>query len=456
MSSEGIAPPHDLESEAAVLSVCLIDPVRVDEAVSMLRPEHFYSEAHSRIFEAVVALRLANAPADIVTVLSWLRDRGRDKQAGGPVYLTDIINSAPAIANVGRYARVVRDKWRVRELARTMQEAAVRCYHDYGDPQEFIEGVEAKVFALAGTEDNETGAHVNEVVKSAIKDCSDANARGGGISGLSTGFDRLDRITGGLHGSDLTIIAARTGMGKTAFALDLAVNVATGGTGVAFFSLEMPSKQIGMRLICSRARIDLQRFQTGQVSHNDWARITVASKQIGESPLFVDDAASITTLEIRAKAKRLQSELARKGQRLGLIVVDYLQLVRPLLRGRSRENDVAEVTRGLKFIAMDMNLPVIALAQIGRDAEKDKDKRPQLRHLRESGEIEMTASNVFMIYRPDYYAKQEERREVESPPQTDRTAEIIVAKQRNGPVGMVRVAFDREFTKFSNMSEHGE
>ena len=466
---DGRVPPHDLDAEAAVLSAILIDSMSLDRVLEFLKPEHFYSEAHRRIYEACVELRQVGQPVDIVQVGSWLKNRERIAQIGGMAYLTEILNSAPAVANIAAYGKTIHEKWRVRQLIMTCQRVAAQGYIDYGDAQNFIDGAEQSVYELARVSESSSAEKLISVMKKSFKQLTEAMQRGDRITGVPTGFDRYDRLTAGLHPGDLTIVAARPGMGKTSFVLNIAVNVASpkgrelgsdpnqrweeAGVGAVVFSLEMPREQLANRMVCSEGKVDVSKVRSGFLGQQDWNRLTQAASFLGSLPIWIDDSPSISILELRAKVRRLQAEYdredenGRKTQRIGLVIVDYLQLMRGRDGVNSREQEISEISRGLKGLAKELKVPVIALSQLNRAVEtrSEKSKRPQISDLRESGAIEQDADNICFIYRDDYYNK-----EGSTEPNV---AELIIAKQRNGPTGTAKVRFDREYTRFDNLAE---
>ena len=469
IGAEGRVPPHDLDAEGAVLSSVMVDPLAFDKVSELLRPEHFYSEAHRRIFEACVELSSAGQPVDVVQVATWLRDRERLSQVGGMAYLTEVLNAAPAVANVGAYARTIHEKWRVRQLILTCHRVTAQGYAGYGEAQEFIDSAEQAVYDIARTRETSSVQTLREAMQETFRRITKATERGARITGIATGFDRYDRITSGLHDGELTIVAARPGMGKTSFVLNLAANVASPqqlegaqdpnerweepGHGVVFFSLEMPSEQIANRLLCSEARVDVSRVRTGMLTPSDWSKLTQAAAHLANLNIWVDDSAALSVLDVRSKVRRLQAEFDRvdaasgdRKQRIGVIVIDYLQLMRGREYTNSREQEISEISRGLKQLAKELALPVIALSQLNRAVETrgEKSKRPQLSDLRESGAIEQDADNICFIYRDDYYNKETADQNV---------AELIVAKQRNGPTDTVRVRFDKQYTRFDNLAE---
>jgi len=465
---EGRVPPNDLEAEAAVLSAVMLDPSALDK-VTDLKPEFFYSEAHRRIFEACLELRAGGHPVDVLQVGSWLRDRQRLAQVGGAGYLTEILDAAPVVANVGAYGRTIHEKYRIRQLILACQKVTAQGYVDYGDPQAFIDGAEQAIYDISRTSSKQSAEKLLDVMKKAFKRLSDAVARGDRITGIPTGFDRYDRMTAGLHEGDLTIVAARPGMGKTAFVLNVATNLAApkgrevegdpterweeAGVGAVIFSLEMPREQLANRMVCSEAKVDVSKMRTGFLSPQDWSKLTQAASFLGSLPIWIDDSPSLTLLELRAKVRRLQSEFdvrdgeGRKIKRIGCVIVDYLQLMKGREGAASREQEISEISRGLKALAKELEVPVIALSQLNRAVETrgDKSKRPMISDLRESGAIEQDADNIVFIYRDDYYNKEESTE--------PNVAELIIAKQRNGPTGTAKVRFDRQYTRFDNLAE---
>jgi replicative DNA helicase len=462
-------PPHDLGVEAAVLSAVMLDPLALDKVCEFLKAEHFYSEAHRRIFESCIELSAEGKPVDVIQVATWLRDRDRLAQVGGVAYLTEVLNSAPAVANVAAYGGTIHEKWRVRQLVLACQRVTAQGYAGYGDAQQFIDSAEQAVYDIARTRESNSVRTLKEVMRETFERIDKANARGARITGIPTGFDRYDRITSGLHDGELTIVAARPGMGKTSFVLNVAVNVASPqqlesardpnerweepGSGVVVFSLEMPREQICNRMLCSEAKVDVSRVRTGMLTPSDWSKLTQAATHLASLNVWIDDTPALSILELRSKARRLQAEFdhsdaagGAKKRRIGLVVVDYLQLMKGRDGQPSREQEISEISRGLKQLAKELSLPVIALSQLNRAVETrgEKSKRPQLSDLRESGAIEQDADNICFIYRDDYYNKETADRNI---------AELIVAKQRNGPTDTVRVRFDAPYTRFDNLAE---
>ncbi len=468
----GRVPPHDLDAEGAVLSSVLLSSEAFDDVQEILRPEHFYSDANRRIFEAVLDLHSNGGVVDIISVAGWLRDRERLQQVGGTPYIAQLTDATPAVAHVRAHAKVIREKWRLRQLIATCQRFAAEGYSEAGEAQPFIDRAEQAVFDIARIPEGSTIVPVKDAIHGAFKILTEAAKRGGGITGVPTGFTELDRRIAGMHAGDLYIVAGRPGMGKTAFVLNLAVNVAKPrrvelpegadpfsepaaeepGFGVAFFSLEMPREQLASRMLAGEARVDVSRIRSGDIRREDWNKLTDSAARLGRLPIWLDDTPALTLLELRAKIRRLQAELKRTtedgappAEKLGLVVIDYLQLMQGRRDAGSREQEISELSRGLKQLAKEMQVPVMALSQLNRSVETrtSKDKRPQLSDLRESGAIEQDADAIFFIYRDEYYFKDSPDKGI---------AEVIIAKQRNGPTGSVRTKFTAEFTRFDNLA----
>lgn len=406
----GRVPPHDLDAEAATLSACMLDRDALDSVLELLEPEHFYSEANARIYEGARALSLQGSPVDVVSVASWLRSRELIQKVGGTAYLGRIVDATPAVANVVHHARVVKEKWRLRRVIASCQKFAAEGYGDVGQVQEFIDSAEQSLYELARTPETSTIHHVKDVLTTTFQQISAAAERGDRITGTPTGYVDLDQKTAGLHAGDLMIIAARPGMGKTSFVLNLAANVASPeqlrvpgpgddgygdteterpGYGVAVFSLEMPKEQVAARLVCCEARVDLGKLRQGYLSQDDWANLTSAASVLANLPIWIDDTPGLSILELRAKVRRLKADYNRihgpDAPGLGAVVIDYLQLMSGRKGVNSREQEISEISRGLKGLAKEMSVPVIALSQLNRGVETrgGKDKRPMLSDLRE-------------------------------------------------------------------------
>lgn len=468
----GRVPPHDLDAEAAVISAIMLSRDALDRVLEILKPDHFYSEANGRIYMAAQELASQGTPIDITTVASWLRDREWLTQIGGPSYLAQIADATPAVGHVDAHAEIVLDKWRVRRVIATCQVIAANGYSDVGSAKEYVDGAEQAIYELAREGERRSAAErLAPILKDAVTTISKAAERGDRITGIATGYEKLDAKTAGLHDGDLTIVAARPGMGKTSLVLNVGVNVASPrlapwaeaypdehpkkwlhGHGVAIFSLEMPREQLATRMLCSEGRVDLGRVRQGFLQPDDWRRMTEAAGFLSSLPIWIDDTPSLGLIELRAKVRRIQAEYNRPAtetspeRRVGLVVVDYLQLMKGRDGVNSREQEIGEISRGLKQLAKELRVPVIALSQLNRAVEvrSTKDKRPQLSDLRESGAIEQDADNIIFIYRDEYY----------NPETTDAKgiAELIIAKQRNGPTGKVLVRFAASCTRFDNLA----
>ncbi|MBI4953555.1 MAG: replicative DNA helicase [Myxococcales bacterium] len=459
----GRVPPHDLEAEAAVLSAILLDRDALDRVAEILQSEHFYSEANRLVYEACSALATVGAPIDVVSVAGWLRDREQMPRVGGTTYLAQLVDATPAVAHVAAHARVVKEKWRLRRLIAACQRFAAEGYGDVGVPQEFIDSAEQAIFEIARTPEGSSVLHVKDVLTTTFKQISAAAERGNSITGIPTGFADLDKKTGGLHRGDLMIVAARPGMGKTSFVLNMAANVAAPkaageygderapGFGVVVFSLEMPKEQVAARMVCSEGRVDVSKLRQGFLTPDDWTSLTNAASVLASLPIWIDDSSGLNMLELRAKVRRLQAEYTRQNGPapdgeggIGLVVIDYLQLMQGRRDASSREQEISEISRGLKRLAKELSVPVIALSQLNRAVEtRAGDKRPLLADLRESGAIEQDADTIIFIFRDEYYNEASTARGM---------AELNISKQRNGPTGRVMTRFIASCTRFENLA----
>lgn len=456
---DGRPPPNDLDAEAALISACLIgDAPVVDEIEGLVIPADAYAERHRAILEAIFATARENRPVDVVTVGTWLKDQGRIAAVGGMAYLTEILDAAPAIANAAAYAKRVRDLSLLRQAIVRMQVATARAYLGVTDVAAFLEGTEGQLAELAGSrlrEGSELEAF-GDIAKEAWADIQREHAADTRVTGVPTGFEAIDDFTGGLHEGDLTIIGARPGAGKTSYMMALALNGACASTelrkdgtpfggGVAVFSLEMPRKQIVRRGLASHAAVNVRRMRTASLTQGDWTRLSETCRATHRIPLFVDDTPAITLIGVRAKCRRLMRELEkRKGPRLRVVMIDYLQLMGGSgRRGGSREQEISENSRGLKALAKELNVAIVALSQLSRASETRGDKRPVMSDLRESGAIEQDADNIQFLYRDDYYNPNSLKKGV---------CEVIIGKQRNGPTGTEELRFDAWCTGFRNMN----
>jgi replicative DNA helicase len=432
-------PPQSLEAEESVLGGILLDNTAMDRVLEFIRPDDFYREAHRRIFRGMLALAERSEPADLVTLAETLRQRGELQDVGGASYLAELAERVPTAANVAHYARIVREKAILRSLIATATEIATKGYEDSRDVKDLLDRAEQSIFAISEREVKPAFVRMDALMTDTFKIVEKLHQQKQAVTGVTTGFADLDRLTAGLQPSDLVIIAARPSMGKTSFALNIAANAALrGGTGVAVFSLEMSKEQLALRMLCCEARVDLSRVRTGHLAPGELGDLAKSAHVLVTTPIYIDDTPAITVLELRAKARRLWRDPQAK---LGLIVVDYLQLMRSSEGKDSREQEISEISRSLKALAKELQVPVIALSQLNRQVESRSPPVPRLSDLRESGAIEQDADVIMFIYRDDVYNENSERTGL---------ADIIVAKQRNGPIGKVEVAFLREYTRFEN------
>ena len=465
-SSFGKVPPHDLGAEAAVLSAILLAPDVFDSVFGLVKSDSFYADANRRIYGAMTELHSKGRAIDIISVASFLKDRGTLEQIGGAPYLAQLSDATPSVANVEEHAKVVAEKARVRKVISVCQSYAAQGYGDYGTAQEFVDGAEQAIFDLAQQDEKNAVMPIRDALEAAFRVLEEASQNGEGITGIPTGFHELDKTTSGIHSGELYIIAGRPGMGKTSFVMNLACNSASptvsgkgeaeveqAGYGVAFFSLEMPREQLAARLLSSEARVDVSKIRSGLIGADDWNRLTETASYLGKLPLWIDDTPAISLLDLRAKIRRLHADIARGSdklqcKKLGLVVIDYLQLMQGRRDAGSREQEISEISRGLKQLAKEMDVGVIALSQLNRSVEtrSTRDKRPQLSDLRESGAIEQDADAIIFIYRDEYYFPNETTE--------PGVAEIILAKQRNGPTGTVKVSFTGNFTRFDNLAQN--
>ena len=428
--------PQSLEAEQAVIGAMLIDPACVAEVIELLRPEDFYAEEHQRIFETIYSMFNSARKIDPVTVLDQLKAQGYYDDAGGRAYLMQLMEVTPTSANVKEYAAIVRDKSMLRAIATAAGEIQTMAFSGAGSAAEIAELAEQKIYAVRQGREIKGLAPIKSIIMGLYAQLDERSRSDSDIPGLTTGFRDLDVALTGLNKSDLILVAARPGMGKTAFALNIALNAAkASGKAVAVFQLEMSKDQLAARFLASEALLDSQKLKTGNLNQDDWIKIARATSVLAKTHLFVDDNPAITVAEIKAKCRRL-------GDSLGLIVIDYIQLMQT--GGRRSENrvqEVAEISRGLKIMAKELNVPVVCLSQLSRAAEQRADKRPMLSDLRESGAIEQDADIVMFIYRDDYYDAESDDKNV---------AEIILAKNRHGATGTVELQWIGQYTTFSS------
>jgi len=435
-------PPQSLEAEDAILSAILINNNALLDVIEILSPEDFYRSAHQKIFAAIIDLYSKNEPVDLVTLTTFLRDHNRLEEVGGAAYLVRLFDSVPLAVNPQHYAKIVHDKACLRKLIEKANDIVTRCFDRQEDAGALIDYAESAIFEISGEKIKPTFYSISELIERNIDTLEEREGNKALVTGVPTGFTDLDYLTSGLQNSDLIILAARPSMGKTAFALNIARNAAIdGGTPVAIFSLEMSKEQLSMRFLCAEARVDSFKLRSGFLSGDDWKKLTDAAGVIAEAPIYIDDSPNITTMSIRAKARRLRKE---KG--LGLIIIDYLQLMRGHVSAERRDLEISDISRSLKALAKELDLPVLALSQLNRKLEERSDKRPQLSDLRESGALEQDADVVAFIYRDEVYNKDEMN------PQKNK-AEILLKKQRNGPTGEIVLSYLNAYTRFENFIE---
>jgi replicative DNA helicase len=430
-------PPQSIEAEQAVLGGLLISADAISRVVDVLQPDYFYRKSHQVIYAAVLDLFDKNEPIDIVTVSQYLKDEGKLELVGGRQYIADLAMSIATTANIEYYARSVNEKALLRNLIKAGTEIVAGCYEE-PDANVAIDNAEHMIFGLAQRRNLAQLEHIGNIVEASFAKIEERYENRDSLAGVTSGFYDLDALTSGFQPSDLIIVAARPSMGKTAFCVGVAQTLALEKKlPVAIFSLEMSKEQLVQRMLCSEAQIDANRLRTGLLHNNDWNRLAMAMGKLGEAPIYIDDSAAVSALDIRAKARRLKAE----KKDLGLIVIDYIQLMQGRKQTDNRVQEVSEISRSLKTLARELSVPVIALSQLSRAVEQRQNKRPMLSDLRESGSIEQDADVVMFIYRDEYYN-----------PESDQKgeAEIIIAKQRNGPTGTVDLLFQSSITRFLN------
>jgi len=433
-------PPQNIEAEQSSLGAMLISRDAILKATEILRAEDFYKEAHRIIFEAVTELAEKGEPVDLITVAELLRQKNKLESAGGVTYLTSLANSVATAANVEYHARIVAEKSVMRMLINSSAQIAAMCFENAQDVDDLLDEAERMIFAISQRKVRQSFASIRDVLISTFKRIDELRGEKGGITGVPSGFRDLDLLTAGFQPSDLIIIAARPSMGKTTFCLNIAQHAAIAKRiPVAFFSLEMSKEQLVTRMLCAEAQVNAHRVRTGYMQDEDWRKLAQAAGPLAAAPIFIDDTPGISVMEMRAKARRLKAEHG-----LGLIIIDYLQLMTGRSRSENRQQEISDISRSLKALARELEVPVIALSQLSRAVEQRTSKRPMLSDLRESGALEQDADVVAFIYRDDYYNEDSDEKNI---------AEIIVAKQRNGPVDTVKLYFHKEFTKFSNLAK---
>ncbi|HVN47717.1 MAG TPA: replicative DNA helicase [Bacteroidota bacterium] len=443
LPSEGRVPPQAVEIEEAVLGAMLIEKEALAKALEVLDDTAFYKPAHQKIFKALIELFNRSEPVDLITLTEELRRQGELENIGGEYYLSELTTKVSSAANVEYHAHIVLERALMRQLIHASSEVANRAYSETEDALGLLDEAEQKIFNISEQRMKKSFTAMDTAVHQTMEMLQSIHGKHGGVTGAPSGFHRLDELTGGFQPSDFIIIAGRPSMGKTAFALSVARNAALNGdkpTAVGMFSLEMSTQQLVMRLMCAEARVDAHKVRTGRLPEDEWKKLSMSVGRLYKAKIFIDDTPGLNILELRAKARRLKVE-----HNIGLLVVDYLQLMQGPRNIQSREQEISTISRSLKGLAKELNLPVIALSQLNRSVESRNDKRPALSDLRESGAIEQDADVVMFVHRPEMFGITEDEGE-----STEGLAEIIIGKQRNGPTDTVKLQFIKQYARFEN------
>ncbi|MFM2375214.1 MAG: hypothetical protein RLZZ165_311, partial [Bacteroidota bacterium] len=444
----GRIPPQALEMEQAVIGALLLEKDALNKIVDVLRPEMFYKEGHELIYESVNKLFQNSEPIDLLTVKNHLSNTGMLEAAGGVYYLTELTSKVASAANIEYHARVIAQKYLMRELIKIGDGVVNAAFDETTDVFDLLDRTEQDLFSLSETNLRRNYMAMGDLVVSTLKRLEAVQGTEGGVTGVASGFSLLDQMTSGFHPADLVIIAARPAMGKTAFTLTMARNAAVRfGVPTAFFSLEMDASQLVQRLLCSEAEVDAQKVRTGRLERYEWEQLTNRIGALSKAPLYIDDTPALSIMDLRAKGRRLKAE-----KNIGMIIIDYLQLMTGTVKGGgNREQEIAGISRSLKELAKELSIPIIALSQLSRAVEtRGGDKKPMLSDLRESGSIEQDADMVMFLYRPEYYGLTT----YEDGGSTSNVCEVIIAKQRSGPVGDVKLQFLKKYGKFSDLDDH--
>ena len=440
----GKIPPQDIEAEQAVLGSMLTDQDAVIAAIEVLKEDDFYREDNKIIYTALLNIYNRAEPIDIITLKSELSSMGKLEAVGGLEYIAQLPDKVPTTANVERYVKIVEEKSMLRNLVKTANEIINLGYDETENVEDIMDVAEKKIFDVMQRKNSKGYTPIKDILIDSFTQLENLYNQKGSITGVPSGFVELDRKTAGLHGSELILIAARPAMGKTAFALNIGTYAATrAGCPVAIFSLEMSKEQLANRILCSEALVDSNKVRTGELEDEEWGKLAQTSGELSTAEIYVDDTPGISVMEIRAKCRKLKLE-----KNIGLVIIDYLQLIQGSgKRGASREQEIAEISRSLKILDKELNVPVIALSQLSRAVEGRPDHRPMLSDLRESGSIEQDADIVMFLYRDDYYNENSEKKNI---------AEVIIAKQRSGSTGTVELAWLGSYTKFANLERYRE
>ncbi len=436
-------PPQNLDAEESVLGAMMLSPAAIAAVSEVFTPDgrEYYRESHAKIYRAALALYAKGEPVDAITLVDELDERGELEDVGGKVRIHELAALVPASANAGHYAQIVKETATLRGLIRAGGEIARLGWERPGETADLVDRAEQVLFELSQEKATSEFSHIETLLKESFERITQLYESGADVTGVPSGFRDLDRITSGFQEGNLVVIAARPSMGKSALGLGVAANLAVRkGVPVALFTLEMSKSEVTQRLMCSEAKVESQRLRTGKLSAEDWPRLTAACDKLAKAPIYVDDTGSITMMEIRSKARRLKSKHAD----LGLIIVDYMQLMTSGTTAENRVQEVSQISRSLKVLARDLDVPIVALSQLSRAVEQRHDKRPILSDLRESGSIEQDADIVMFIYRDEYYNAEESDQQG--------LAEVIVAKHRNGPTDTVKLSFLKRYAKFSDLA----
>ena len=436
-------PPQSIDAEMAVLGSMLLDRETIPQAIETLNEDCFYKDAHRKIYSAIIRLFDENKGVDLVTVMEELKRASSLDDAGGPAYVSGLASSVPTAANFIHYAKIIKEKMLLRKLISTSTQVVSDCYNTTQEVDSLIDKAEQMIFEVTSRKLDQRFSSLREIIKGSIEKIDGLYQRKENVTGIATGYRDLDIKTAGLQASDLIIVAGRPSMGKSALATCIVEHAAVvEKVPVAFFSLEMSKEQLVQRMLCSHARVDAHKVRTGFLSQADWPRLVSAAGKLSDAPIYIDDTPGISILELRAKARRLKSQFDIK-----LIVLDYLQLMEGPKSADSRQQQISEISRSLKALARELNVPLIAISQLSRAVEQRTDHMPQLSDLRESGAIEQDADLVVLLLREEYYNQTEENRGI---------AKVNIAKQRNGPTGVIELAFLGEYMRFESRATRGE
>ena len=435
----GRNPPQNISAEQAALGSMLLQEDAILHGVDILRPEDFYQKSHQNIFKCILELFEKSRGVDLVTLTEELNRKNLLEEIGGVTYLTNLINSVPTAANIEHYIKIIEEKSILRNLINNATKIVSMGYEEKEDAKILLDKAEHLIFEVSERNLGQSFVPIKEILQDSFEKIENLYHRDEFITGIASGFDEFDDITTGFQPSELIVIAGRPGMGKTAFCMTIAQYIAVSkNIPVALFSLEMSKSQLVQRMLCSEARVDAHNLRKGRLAESDWPTLSMAAGRLASAPIFIDDTAGITCLEIRAKARRLKAQHS-----LGLVIIDYLQLITSSGRVENRQQEISEISRSLKGLARELNVPIIAVSQLSRAVEQRIERRPRLSDLRESGAIEQDADLVVFLYREEYYKTKTEKKGI---------AEVIISKQRNGPTGQIDLAFIKEYAKFENLA----